>query len=668
MIVAVVDTGINQSHPEFTGRISAASSDIVSNRGVEDIDGHGTGVAGVIAAARNNIRGHGVAFEATILAIRTDSVGSCENDGGDDCLFSDRNTANAIDYAVSNGARIINLSLGRSPDPNDDRSRTFAAMRRAAEAGVFMVMSSGNREDADTPPTNSPSFPASLAAHPGSQGFAVAVGAVDENAVRANYSNGALGVENWFLSAPGSRILTPFLNNSQGDPRYVLYSGTSFAAPHVAGALALLIDAFPNLTGNDALQILLDTALDLGPPGPDAQYGMGLIDLAAAFQPIGTTSVAFAGTTAGPVPVEAILADPAGAAGDWIWADGLLDRALLEDRYGRAFSFDTAPPRASGDTALGAFETAAGNALAHVSTTRVGPAAVSMRMQPGRLHALTNLPAETYASQPDLSFSYRQGGLSVAAGRGFSAEAPIRMAGGSVLSRVPASGAVAGLAGNEQWSSVSYDTGTLGFSARTASSQLGSFSAAGAHLRHRGHTFGLETGSSQEAFQALGGPLASRFGGTDETDTQFVGWMWSGPVGGGWRASARFEQASASASLPSGIALTRDIRASAWSAGAERPVAGGLFGLTLNQPLRVEQGEVSVMVPVALDEDYAYIYEERRASLSPSGREISLEASWRRNLTERVDMTLAARLTDQPGHIASAPSEGLGWAAVRARW
>jgi hypothetical protein len=242
------------------------------------------------------------------------------------------------------------------------------------------------------------------------------------------------------------------------------------------------------------------------------------------------------------------------------------------------------------------------------------------------------------------------------------------MAGGSVLSRTPASGAVAGLTGSQQWSSVRFDTGMLGFSARTSSSGLGSFSAAGFHLNHRGHTLGFETGSSQEAFRALGGPLASRFGGRDETDTRFIAWMWSGPAGGGWQASARFEQASADASLPDGIAMTRDISASAWSVGAERPLAGGQFGLTLNQPLRIERGAVSVMVPVGLDEDYAYVYEERTASLSPSGREMSLEASWRRDLTDRVDFTFAARFTDQPGHVANAPSEGLGWAAIRARW
>ncbi len=102
----------------------------------------------------------------------------------------------------------------------------------------------------------------------------------------AVYSNKAGSAANGYLSAPGDDITTEC--DSTGCVRV---SGTSFAAPQVSGALALLMQAFPNLSGRDAVDILLRTAADLGATGTDSTYGRGGLDLARAFAPVGTSSL-----------------------------------------------------------------------------------------------------------------------------------------------------------------------------------------------------------------------------------------------------------------------------------------------------------------------------------------------------------------------------------------
>ncbi|AZU03679.1 peptidase S8/S53 subtilisin kexin sedolisin [Glycocaulis alkaliphilus] len=679
-----MDSGINQSHPEFHRRISSASTDIVSSRGeLEDIDGHGTGVAGVIVANKNNQGGHGVAFESIVLAIRADTPGTCEDDDPDDggCRFSDANIAASIDYAISHNARVINLSLGRDIGSNDSLTQTFAAMRRAVNAGIFIVVSAGNSGEETDGTGDQPNFPANFANMPDAQGFVVAVGAVQcpdggENCapgetVITSFSNRAGNAGETFLMAPGRRILTPFLDDDDGDPRLVLYSGTSFAAPHVAGALALLLDAFPNLQGNDALQILFDTALDLGAPGTDSIYGRGLIDLAAAFQPVGATSMRLG--TGEAIPLDLLLSAPDGPAGDWLWESGLVDDAVLRDSYRRPFHFSADRPSFAPDSALNAMESAAAAGLARASRTQVGPASINLRMNWQPPHLLRNLPQDWYQSAPDMSFAFRQGGLSVEAGRGFSSPAPVGGAGVSVLSETLFSGAVARFAGSREWVAASYEFGPAAFHMRSSSGDNSAFNAVGFTYTLRsgrltGQTVGLETGTGQETGSVMGGRLAARFGAEDAADTQFTAALWSGQLPLGWRGSARAEYVTGQFNTPASLTVEQELGASAWSAGIDRPLAGGRFGFTLSQPLRMEHGRISARVPVNVDREDRVSYERRHASLTPSGREISLEAAWRKQLTTQVDAAFAARVTREPGHIADAEPQALGWASIRARW
>ena len=135
--VGVVDTGINPNLAEFAGRIDPASRDVAASRGVTDTEGHGTAVSAVIAAARNGTQNIGVAFESTIISLNTSDPNDCDEDG---CKHDDFDIARAIDIAVANGARVINISLGG----DGIGSTMLNAVRRASTAGVVIVMSAGN--------------------------------------------------------------------------------------------------------------------------------------------------------------------------------------------------------------------------------------------------------------------------------------------------------------------------------------------------------------------------------------------------------------------------------------------------------------------------------------------------------------------------------------------
>src|SRR3546814_13198213 len=136
--VAVIDSGIDTGSAEFSGRISAASRDMISSRNsLKDENGHGTAVSGIIGAARNDSQIMGVAFNSTLLALRTDSPGTCTPTG---CSHYDSAIGAAVDVAVPYGAKVINLSLGGGAHG----SVLVNAIAPAAHALVIFVVAAGN--------------------------------------------------------------------------------------------------------------------------------------------------------------------------------------------------------------------------------------------------------------------------------------------------------------------------------------------------------------------------------------------------------------------------------------------------------------------------------------------------------------------------------------------
>ncbi|MGB0843138.1 MAG: S8 family serine peptidase [Alphaproteobacteria bacterium] len=267
--VAVIDTGLNSSLSEFSDVVSVHSKSVVTNTDdVTDQVGHGTGVTSVIAAARNNLGMTGIAYNANILAIKADDpVGS----------FTSDRLKMAIDYAILRNADIVNMSIAGSRAPSFG---FIDSMSAGVDDGMLFVLAAGNRG------FDNPEYPARYAGAFTGPGQVISVGSVDSNNVISSFSNKAGASKNHFLVAPGEGIAALATNGS-----VINQSGTSFAAPLVAGAAALLKENAPHLTGNEIATILLTTARDLGDAGIDDIYGHGLLDVENALTPYGAAYI-----------------------------------------------------------------------------------------------------------------------------------------------------------------------------------------------------------------------------------------------------------------------------------------------------------------------------------------------------------------------------------------
>lgn len=314
--IGFVDSGIAVGSPEFEGRISPASRDVSGlGRDISDGSGHGTAVAGVAAAARNNAGPMGVAFAATLAVMRADG-GGCTATG---CSYTDSAIARGVDAAVAAGARVINISLGGSPANSTLRQ----ALARATAAGIVVVMSAGNDSAAQPDP-----LPLGALSAAGPSAVLIA-GSVGADGTISAFSNRAGSAAANFLVAPGENV-----RSFDETGTAYLYSGTSFAAPAVAGAVALLAQTFPTLTGERLAEILLGSADDLGAPGTDPIYGRGRLNIARAMAPIGPTSLA--GTA---IPVSAAPNGTLGSAfGNGLSTGTGLADIPVTDRFGRSYS------------------------------------------------------------------------------------------------------------------------------------------------------------------------------------------------------------------------------------------------------------------------------------------------------------------------------------------
>ncbi|WP_227935037.1 S8 family peptidase [Alkalihalobacillus deserti] len=251
--IAVLDTGVDRDHLDIKDKLGPGYNAIDDSDNYTDAHGHGTHVAGVAAALTNNLTGiAGISFNSTILPVKV------LNDEGEGSSFE---VAKGIYWAVEQGAGVINMSLG-DYYPSD---LLYDAISYAYEQDVVLVGASGNDNVED------PMYPSNY-----EEVFTVA--AVDDTRNRAFFSNYGKHVD---VAAPGEHIPSLFPDNN-----YVVMSGTSMAAPHVAGLAALIRSLRPDLTNEEVYDVMRTTAKDLGTKGHDPYYGFGEIDVAAALKSI----------------------------------------------------------------------------------------------------------------------------------------------------------------------------------------------------------------------------------------------------------------------------------------------------------------------------------------------------------------------------------------------
>ncbi|QCQ97559.1 S8 family peptidase [Brevundimonas sp. SGAir0440] len=652
--VAVVDSGIANTLPELEGRISSASTDVVVGRNTPYVasSSHGTRVSGVIASNFNGFGTIGVAYNSTILSIRTD-ISDCTDKNTEVC-FSSSDLVRALDYAVSNGVKIINMSLG-----GDGRlgSAFEAALLRAVNSGAVIVASSGNDGNAN------PGWPARYAIDPRFAGSVIAVGSHGATDAMSSFSNRAGDTAAGYISAPGEDVIT----GCEGTSCWRV-NGTSFSAPHVSGALALLMQAFPNLTARAALDVLLTTARDAGDPGTDIVYGRGLLDMARAFRPAGTTSTPLADGSS-----IVSMSEPGsfvGAAfGDAFGRQTALN-TVLYDAYDRMFAvqlggaYPTAPSR-SYQAAPFEQNTTATTTLALPGGGRLNLIAAQPSVRPDPIaprHDLYDAPwmgdeprqeAMLDVATGRMNFSVWQGKggatspFNGAAGDGFAAlaQADHAVRGAMRFGAVTVSGESGGGDRRMPLRRVEQDASTysraaigwrgadggLSFSVGALDERLGPLGA----FLPGGSDFALP---SRTSFYALGGDWTLRPG------LRLIGEAGMGST----RIEGRFlsmDQAAISSNWRLGL-LT------GCSMICDR------ISFTLAQPLRIERGTFSAMladVPVEYFDPLTY--SRRSFSATPSGRQIDFILGGERRLWDGSSMTLQAVASREPRHVADAPPE-----------
>ena len=684
IVIALFDTGLDLSHPEFAGRIAAGAYDFVRDTGqVTDPNGHGTHMAGIIAANRDGTGMHGVAYEALLLPLTILD----ENGLGS---LSDGVLVGAIDHAIANGARIFSNSW--APSSGIDQvtaaqlNRAVGVMldayRRAVDAGTIVVFAAGNDARAQ------PSYTAGLPALFGE--FAelwVAVVAVDLNGGIPNYSNRCGVAAAWCLAAPGGGvpIASAGIYSTEAGGGYIRGSGTSMAAPHVSGALAILLQLFPELTPQEIVDRLFETADRSGIYANATVFGNGLLDLDAATRPVGAVAILTGDTADGP-------SDDAAASG--VQTSGAFGNALavslagmeltVFDRYRAGFVLDLGTLVRSADTRLDlrrllrgfggepgveTFDFAErGRAIyAYAPLRRENSVPSSAGGGEEKILARLSLIIPQgdagevlvgYNDPPALGFGlYGRGGLdrnAVASRDAFRAPHLALAELGYSVGAAMEAGRLGALR-------------VMSFSGRSAENGAEAAFGAAAELSRgmgaRAHV-SILLGSLLERESFLGSRTAGAFDLDRGTPTYFGGLSAEVTLAprltlvGSVYAGLSYPTA-AQDSLFTGVSAieTRSFSLGLLSDGVV--TQGDRLGLLINQPMRVIRGRAELSLATGRDRAGNVFRRTVSANLAPRGRELDFEAFYRVDLSARTTLTTSAMLRTEPGHVRGADDVGV---------
>lgn len=624
--IGFVDTGLVATLSDFVGRIHPQSRDVEGNRPMEDVYGHGTAIAGIAAAARDGVGMQGIAFESTIFMAKADH--GCPSN----CQFARDATGDGIDAARTAGATVINLSMA-----GDGGSEIWEAATRAINAGIIIVISAGNSGSAPSPMA---SKLASLAPDQvmivGGLGKSNPDGTINYDHLSI-YSAPAGSSQSSFLAAPGWLNSATYFKDGGIDR----LSGSSFASPVVAGAVALIAQAFPMLTPQQMVLLLYVTADDLGAIGTDSVFGRGRLNIGRAFQPVGATKIA--GTSiAPPVSIGALPS----AAGDAASRGGLT--ATVLDEFNRPFNVDLAKGLAQlVEPGLLYRSIVAGQHSIH---SAIGPISLafavdstSMRSKAFKDLGLTPFQETRARLFAATAISKLADGSFVGFGFGTGLSELRHQLGGRTTDALTLSDNATQRLGftrrnpnsialeqeHEGWR-ISFG-GERGVVTNFRSRQLDArYALLGLSVDRKLLRGQMRLGVTRlmEQRTVLGGSIDSMFGKlgsqtwyADAEIDQQMGNGWS--VFGSYRrgrttfANGQFTTSALSMGITKMGMLTHD----------------DTLAFRLSQPLRIETGTLELLLPVSWDYKLQVADEaHQRLSLSPSGRELILEAAYRRNI------------------------------------
>ncbi len=651
VIISLIDSGIDVNNPEFSGRIHPQSADLAipgvvapgdvrpGGPNLQDIDGHGTAVGSILAAARNDSATHGVAFLSTLLVFRTDKP-------GDQDTLLGAAIAEGVRRSGPIGARVINLSVGSS-DPAA-RAQFRSLLAHAGQNDIVTALSVGNAGNSE------PEASAMAATDPEVGGTAIMVGAVTPTGDLASFSNRAGAGANFYLVAPGQGVPVQGIGGGLFN-----FNGTSAAAPHVAGAAALIRQLWPGMTARQVVDILLTSATDLGAPGIDAVYGRGLLNVGRAAQPLGTLSTASVSGGSAPVTDPVLTIDPTLSSslpdlGDFVFLDsyGRDFRASLNDlvvrasaavdpiavlqpysrfeaatfgAYGATAHFRTeardrtlfSPDDARRASAFGVADQEAGvdDLLSFVVTAPLGDGGVAIASRGFAARDLDTMSGRVgprTISRDGFADSYLANTASDAA-----AAVHLALGGDARLDILAASGEVR----------PDFDAFNESEPAAVANARIGlTWSGFDGYFR-------LESGLRQERGALLGSRIDGAFDSESASSTFYQAISTDVSIGAGWRAMARAAFGRTDLIGGDGFLLgTETLATTQFAAGFAKT---GLFApgdqalISVSQPLRVESGALRIAAPDAYDyRTGAFSFSDRVAQLGNGPREIDIEAAY----------------------------------------
>jgi len=644
IVVATLDTGVNANHFELAGKVVSVAGG--SSVDVDGGGGHGTSIAGVIAASFNGAGMLGVAYDAKVLPIGV----------ANSSRYADSNSAaSGINLAASRGdVRVISLTYGTVfSEPQN------SAIVNAMNAGKLMVIRAGNdfQSNPDIPPSVYNQF----------NGRGIIVGAIDPSNNLISMSNRAGGAANVYMVAPGASIYSP---GNRCNDCFVKWTGTSIATPHVAGAAALILSQNPGLSAQDVSEILFNSATDLGAPGTDEIYGRGLLNVAAALSAQGDLDSSSDGGGALGIGIAA-LAVGGGVAYFWQKnkkAKESLEKTLVFDGYDRPYIMNLNQALTVQNSAPTLFNVMNmfDRQTRSVDINMSDSLAVTM-------HARTNNPTD-YVFLKDSDPFYEQdeqvrdedvsmkmagnfkNGLSFNLKHNYAPSSGFDKVGGLSLSE------------NFIWASSSgsqymgfgniADTLSLGYQANNKFSlQLGAnrlddglangqtsnaVMLQGSYAPTEKTSVSLRVNNLYENGNLLGGASSGAFSVSNANTT-------SAGITGKYKV---FDKFSLFASYTGGFTNVAEqkgsflqsfsgLRSQSWGTGV---IGSSLLryndraGIAISSPLRVSNGNADLIVPHGLDGSRNTISNKTRVSLAPEGSQLDFEAFYRMNLSHRTQL------------------------------
>jgi subtilisin family serine protease len=735
--IAIFDNGFYMAHPEFTGKFFApldpVDLDNIPEKDPLDFT-HGTHVAGIVAGARNDLGSHGVAYGATIIPVRVGDVFGIDT--------SDAVLGTALDHAIANGAAVINNSWGTSdfdtvtlfdgtfdvigPSSAVDGGFTPAVLAKwqnAGAAGIISVFAAGNEgfnsatgrvPVYDTGSGNFVRFATSVEVgaasaifsadqpsqesvlplnQPGAiTGLWIAVVATDRNNLIASFSNGCGVARNFCLAAPGDQIVSS-VEPADSASGYGILSGTSMAAPHVAGAIAVLRQAFPSLTPTQIVDLLFTTATDLGAAGIDDVYGRGLLNLAQATVPAGVMRLATAGGPAASTATVPASGIALGAAfGDALSKSSLALGAF--DDYDRVYQvnlrdFIAQAPRENFDTRFGRF-----TERTETRTIRAGTQTIAFNIASVSRDGVVSRFSDAGGQGPakDVTSAFlRLSGDGAEYTMSYKHD-PARMFSGGAgdLHETGLLGSRHALVNpffsffesGYAWSMSqdygkygSFRVGFLGTQGSDENANTPAGAATGTLVEHsmalgKRVRVGLQAGAMRESGTLLGSRLDGGFGDRPAATTSFGAVRIEARLTDTIRLFGSYSRGVSTLDLSGGAVLSEVSLLSAES------FSGGLigtnllrrrdrWGLVATQPLRISSGSATFNYTSGYTAGGDYAVSSDSAALTPSGRQVDFELFYGMDFGTAASIDATVGYSLQPGHAADAGGETYGIAKLR---